>query len=50
MKRNNYDIELELEPDFKYFLAMVSERSELDKDLAVTSDDIIDYLINNNAK
>ncbi len=45
MKYINYDIELEQEPDFKYYLAMVSERNELEKDLAITSDEIIDYLI-----
>lgn len=45
MKCSNYDIELEQEPDCKYFLAMASERNELEKNLTITSDDIIDYLI-----
>lgn len=44
MKCSNYDIELEQEPECKYFLAMSSNRNELEKDLTITIDDIIDYL------
>jgi dTDP-4-dehydrorhamnose reductase len=44
MNCSQYVIELDEEPDCKYYMAMVSERSEHDHDLTVTIDDIIDYL------
>jgi hypothetical protein len=44
MNCSQYEIELDEEPDSKYYMAMVSERSEHDHDLTVTIEDIIDYL------
>lgn len=45
MKCNDYVIEFEQESDYKYYLAMLSERNDLEKDLTITSNDVIDYLL-----
>lgn len=45
MQCNNYQVELEDLPGLKYYLAVISERNDLGNDLTITSDEVIDYLV-----